>query len=128
MPRRTVARETTRRFRRRTLRVFVEYLCASGLCCDPATTLGAGGLFIETESPQREGTSLKLRFRLPQSELTHEIEGRVVWARRPGGPGGQASGMGIEFSDRAAAARLARELSGFDRPPRLSTNRIVAPM
>ena len=114
MPRRTVARETTRRFRRRTLRVFVEYLCAAGLCCDPATTLGAGGLFVETESPQREGTSLKLRFRLPESELAHEIEGRVVWARRPGSPGGQAPGMGIEFTDRAASARLARELAELD--------------
>jgi len=114
MPRRTVTRETTRRFRRRTLRVFVEYLCEAGLRCDPATTLGAGGLFIETAAPQREGTRLELRFRLPGSALTHAIEGRVVWARRPGGPGGQASGMGIEFSDRAASARLARELAALD--------------
>jgi uncharacterized protein (TIGR02266 family) len=112
MPRRTVSRETTRRFRRRTLRVMVEYLCGAGLCCDPATTLGAGGLFIETESPQREGTRLDLRFRLPESELTHEIEGRVVWARRPGAPG--SPGMGIEFTDRTAAARLARELASLD--------------
>ncbi len=114
MPRRTLARETTRRFRRRTLRVFVEYLCAGGLCCDPATTLGAGGLFVETESPQREGTSLKLCFQLPESATRHEIEGRVVWARRPGSPGSQAAGMGIEFTDRAASARLARELSELD--------------
>ena len=112
MPRRTVSRETTRRFRRRTLRVMVEYLCEAGLRCDPATTLGAGGLFIETESPQREGARLKLRFRLPEGEITHEIEGRVVWARRPGSPG--SPGMGIEFTDRAAAARLARELAALD--------------
>jgi len=111
MPRRTVARETTRRFRRRTLRVLVEYLCEAGLCCDPATTLGAGGLFIETESPQREGTRLKLRFRLPAGETTHEIEG-LVWARSPGSPG--SPGMGIEFTDRAAAVRLARELAELD--------------
>lgn len=114
MPRRTVIRETTRRFRRRTLRVFVEYVCEAGLCCDPATTLGAGGLFVETESPQREGTPIKLRFRLPESEITHEIEGRVVWTRRPDSLAGQAPGMGIEFSDRAASARLARELAESD--------------
>ena len=112
MPRRTVSRETTRRFRRRTLRVLVEYFCEAGLCCDPATTLGAGGLFIETESPQREGARLKLRFRLPESQITHEIEGRVAWARRPGSQG--SPGMGIEFTDRAAAARLARELAGLE--------------
>jgi len=116
MPRRTVARETTRRFRRRTLRVFVEYLCETGLCCDPATTLGAGGLFVETESPQREGTPLKLRFRLPGSGITHEIEGRVAWARRPGSADQHASGMGIEFTDRAASAELARELAALDEP------------
>src|SRR5262245_58339570 len=114
MQRRTVERRTTRGFRRRTLRVYVEYLCGAGLCCDPATTLGAGGLFVETESPQREGTPLKLRFQLPESALWHEIEGRVVWARRPGDPGGQASGMGIEFTDRAASARQARELAELD--------------
>jgi uncharacterized protein (TIGR02266 family) len=114
MPRRTVPRETTRRFRRRTLRVMVEYLCEAGLCCEPATTLGAGGLFIETESPRREGTTLKLRFRLPESPTTHEIEGRVVWARAAGAPGGDAPGMGIEFTDRAAAARLARELASLE--------------
>jgi uncharacterized protein (TIGR02266 family) len=114
MPRRTVPRESTRRFRRRTLRVLVEYLCDSGLCCEPATTLGAGGLFIETESPRREGTALKLRFRLPGSGITHEIEGRVVWARSAGAAGGHAPGMGIEFTDRSAAARLARELAELD--------------
>ena len=112
MPRRTVQRETTRRFRRRTLRVMVEYICEAGLCCDPATTLGAGGLFIETEAPLREGARLKLLFRLPASEILHEIEGRVVWARRPGASG--SPGMGIEFTDRAAAARLARELAALD--------------
>jgi hypothetical protein len=40
-----------RRYRRRTVRVLVEYVSDAGLCVDPATTLGAGGLFIETESP-----------------------------------------------------------------------------
>jgi uncharacterized protein (TIGR02266 family) len=115
MPRRTVQRETTRRFRRLTLRVTVEYLCEAGLCCDPATTLGAGGLFIETESPLREGARLKLRFQLPGSRVRHEIEGRVVWTRRPGAPGSPGSpGMGIEFTDRSASARLARELAELE--------------
>jgi uncharacterized protein (TIGR02266 family) len=115
MPRRTIMRETTRRFRRRTLRVTVEYQCEAGLCCDPATTLGAGGLFIETDAPLREGARLKLLFRLPGSETLHEIEGRVVWARRPDSPTSTGSpGMGIEFTDRTAAARLAKELAELD--------------
>ena len=54
-----------RLYRRRTLRVMVEYVSDGGLACDPATTLGAGGLFIETETPLIEGTHLKMRFTLP---------------------------------------------------------------
>jgi uncharacterized protein (TIGR02266 family) len=99
-----------RRYRRRTVRVLVEYVSDAGLCIDAATTLGAGGLFIETDTPLPEHSSLKMRFRLPGSGTTHEIEGRVVWARRPYDPGSHSPGMGIEFTDRAATAILAREL------------------
>jgi uncharacterized protein (TIGR02266 family) len=99
-----------RRYRRRTVRVLVEYVSDAGLCIDAATTLGAGGLFIETDTPLLEHSSLKMRFRLPGSPTTHEIEGRVVWARRPHDPGSYSPGMGIEFTDRAATAILARDL------------------
>lgn len=88
----------------------VEYVSNAGLCVDPATTLGAGGLFIETESPLAEGSHLKMRFALPGGGANHEIEGRVVWRRRPSDHGGHVHGMGIEFTDRSAAALLAREL------------------
>ena len=99
-----------RRYRRRTVRVLVEYVSDAGLCVDPATTLGAGGLFIETDSPLFEHSVLKMRFQLPSGETTHEIEGRVVWRRHPRDPGSYSPGMGIEFTDRAAASGLAREL------------------
>jgi hypothetical protein len=88
-----LAERPRRRYRRRTLRVLVEYVCENGLSTEPATTLGAGGLFIEGET---------------------EIEGRVVWRRRAGDPGHHSPGMGIEFTDRAGAARLARELETLD--------------
>ena len=102
-----------RRYRRRTVRVMVDYLCDSGLCSDPATTLGAGGLFIETELPLAAGSSLKMRFRLPGSSVSHEIEGRVVWCMRPTDPGHHSPGMGIEFTDRRGATALARELESL---------------
>lgn len=103
-----------RRYRRRTVRVLVEYVSDAGLAADPATTLGAGGIFIETESPLAESSSLKMRFTLPGGQTLHEIEGRVVWRRRPSDPGQHAPGMGIEFTDRSAASRLARELESLD--------------
>jgi uncharacterized protein (TIGR02266 family) len=94
--------------------VLVEYAAEAGLCCDPATTLGAGGLFVETERPLFEGARLKLRFRLPGLERAHEIEGRVVWVRTPAESGPHVPGMGVEFTDRIAAAGLARELEVLD--------------
>jgi Tfp pilus assembly protein PilZ len=92
----------------------VEYSSPRGLHRDPATTLGAGGLFIETESPLRERTPIKLCFQLPGAETRHEIEGRVVW--RSDGPddGSTTPGMGIEFTDRRASNQLARELEQLD--------------
>jgi len=104
--------DDSRRFRRRTIRILVDYSSDQGVRCDYATTLGAGGVFIETAEPLGRGTVVKMRFRLPESDVLHEIEGRVCWQR-----GGRAQeevrfapGMGIQFTDSTAAARLAREL------------------
>lgn len=102
-----------RRYRRRTVRVMVEHVSDAGLAADPATTLGAGGMFIETESPLPQGARLKLRFTLPSGTARHEIEGRVVWRRRPSDPGQHSPGMGIEFTDRRRAGDLARELESL---------------
>ncbi len=116
----------SRRFRRLMVRIAVDVQPADG--CAPedefaafdavATTLGAGGLFIPTESPLMQGHPLRVCFALSGSEEQHEITGRVVWCNR--GPSENSEpasrstpGMGIEFLDRVAAARLARELEHF---------------
>jgi len=111
---RCASKPDRRRYRRRTVRVLVEYLSDAGLCCDTATTLGAGGLFIETDHPLPTDSAIKLAFQLPGSNVRHEIEGRVAWTRRPSGAAIGAPGMGIEFSDRVASARLARELQRLE--------------
>lgn len=103
-----------RRYRRRTLHLSVEFLCRDGLRRETATTLGAGGLYIATDDPLPARESLRLRFQLPGSQQLHEIEGRVVWRKRPEDPGDYTPGMGIEFTDRAAADRLARELDALE--------------
>lgn len=104
--------EDTRRFRRRTVRILVDYVSDQGVHCDYATTLGAGGLFLESDLPLSRGSVVKMRFRLPESDRLHEIEGRVAWlhSQRQGEGGVQAPGMGIQFTDTTAASRLAREL------------------
>jgi type IV pilus assembly protein PilZ len=102
--------ERRRRHRRQTVRVLVEYLSDAGVCCDNATTLGAGGMFIQTDSPLPIDSTIKLSFRLPGGSLRHEFEGRVVWANRssPGTSG--AAGMGVGWSDPRASQRLAHEI------------------
>jgi Tfp pilus assembly protein PilZ len=92
----------------------VEYLSDTGLHRERATTLGAGGLFIETDSPIAAGSLLKLRFQLSETGADHEIEGRVIWSRGIGNCDAGATGMGIEFRDRTAANALAVELENLD--------------
>jgi len=101
-----------RRFRRRTIRVLVDYAVEGAVRCEYATTLGAGGLFLECDEPLPPGSLLKLRFRLPHEALPHEIEARVSWLHSPEDPGrgAQPPGMGVEFIDAVASARLAHAL------------------
>ena len=109
-----VADRPKRRYRRRTVRITVEYLSDAGLHRERATTLGAGGLFIETDSPVAAGSLLKLRFQVSEAGTHHEIEGRVIWSRGAGNLEAGAIGMGIEFLDRTAANALAIELENLD--------------
>jgi uncharacterized protein (TIGR02266 family) len=102
--------EARRRFRRMTVRLLVDFATSAGPRCEYATTLGAGGLFIESEEPLRPGTPFKVRFRLPGRELLHVIESRVAWWQPPGADPSRAPGMGVEFTDSVAISQLAREL------------------
>ncbi len=89
----------------------VSEMLSEGLSVDPATTLGAGGMFIETETPLPPGTLLKVRFRLPDAGTVHEIEARVAWIQPPDDAElRRAPGMGIEFTEAAATSTLARSL------------------
>ena len=98
-----------RRYRRLTVRVLVEYSSDAGPQTDLATTLGAGGLFVATDAPLGRGTRLHLAFRLPGTATLWKLDGRVVWSSE--------SGMGVEFLDRPACARLARALEEWDGGP-----------
>lgn len=103
-----------RRFRRRTLRVLVDCVAPDAILCEYATTLGAGGLFLETEHPLPSGTRLRLRFRLPGGRQLHQLEGQVVWRQEAARDGtARTPGVGIEFVDPAATADLGRELDAL---------------
>jgi uncharacterized protein (TIGR02266 family) len=102
-----------RRFRRRLVRMLVDFHAEGMPRCEYATTLGAGGVFIETEAPLPPGSVLRVRFRLPGGSALHAIEGRVTWQHRQEEARAgdvRPGGMGVAFTDAAAAAKLAREL------------------
>lgn len=102
-----------RRFRRRTVRVMVDFQGPDGFRCEYATTLGAGGLFVQTDDPLPVGAQTKMRFRLAEERPLHAFEGHVVWSDDGSGYG-RPPGMGVEFRDPGASAALARELDAFD--------------
>lgn len=105
---------TKRRFRRRTVRIVVEYHLESGARRESATTLGSGGLFVQTDAPCRKGAVLTLRFQIAKGCKSHVINGRVVWCNSPGPDAIGAPGMGVEFTDRNATRDLAHELETLD--------------
>jgi Tfp pilus assembly protein PilZ len=99
-----------------TVRIDVEYeACGGETRTDVATTLGAGGLFVATQDPLDDGTTLVTRFCLPDGTTQYEISARVVWNHRKGDAGrpDQTPGMGICFTDPAQGAVLAAELESM---------------
>jgi hypothetical protein len=55
----------SRRWRRRTASLDVDYVSSEGRSRARATTLGGGGLFVRTDAPLAEDSLLRIRLRLP---------------------------------------------------------------
>jgi len=70
-----------------------------------AEEIGEGGLFLATGHPVGVGTPLHLKLCIDTGESV-EVEGAVVWVRRPGDAGGPP-GMGIQFEGLDDAQREA---------------------
>jgi uncharacterized protein (TIGR02266 family) len=105
---------STRRFRRRTVRIAVRFAVHAEEREATATTLGAGGLFVQTDRPLPRGTRLVVRFSLPGGSEAFELTARVVFAQEPGASG--SAGMGLEFTDAHAVARVAHALEALPEP------------
>ncbi len=109
-------KKNTRNFPRMTVRIRVVYHAAAEEFRDYATTLGAGGLFIETDTPPRPGTSLKLSFELREGGRAYEMEGRVTWVTGARERANSKPGFGVQFVDPVGVSMLARELEEFGAP------------
>ena len=104
--RRSVAPDERRRSDRTPFVVRVDYGTVDAFFSEFSSDVNEGGLFIETETLQPQGTAVVLQFRVPGSEQPVKVRGRVVWtsAERPS----EIPGMGIEFEslDTRARARI----------------------
>jgi uncharacterized protein (TIGR02266 family) len=108
--------KNTRKHRRMTVRLLVDYQALGGIHCDYATTLGAGGMLLQSDLDLSRGDSVKVRFRLPGGEDLYELEARVTWvhAKRKDDDGTiRVPGVGLQFIDVSATAGLARELEDY---------------
>ena len=99
-----------RRHRRLTVRIRAEVSCGEARREAMATTLGGGGLFVETPEPWPRLTPVGVRFRLREGGGVHRVKGRVVFCHAASDGIGRKAGMGIEFTDAEAAARVAADL------------------
>jgi uncharacterized protein (TIGR02266 family) len=108
--------KNTRQHRRATVRILVDYNAQGGIHCDYATTLGTGGMFLQTDLPMERGEIVKLRFRIPSGETLHELKARVTWyheAREEPDGSLRTPGVGLQFADPSLTAFLARELEDY---------------
>lgn len=108
--------KNTRKHRRMTVRILVDYQAEDGIHCDYATTLGAGGMFLQTERTMARGDRVKVRFRIPGGEVLHDLEARVTWcheARKEPDGSIRTPGVGLQFTDPSLTAPLARELEDY---------------
>ena len=110
----------TRKHRRVTVRLLVDYQALGGIHCDYATTLGAGGMLLQSDLDLRRGDPVKVRFRVPGGEQLHEFEARVTWAHSPRKDDGEnegetvrVPGVGLQFVDPLATGDLAQELEDY---------------
>ncbi len=99
-----------------TVRILVDDLARGSIHCDYAATLGAGGMFLETELPMARGDIVKVRFRILGGNALHELEYRVTWyhaARKEPDGSTRPPGVGLQFTDPTRTAALAREVEDY---------------
>jgi type IV pilus assembly protein PilZ len=83
--------------------VRVNYRTVDSLFSEFASNINAGGIFVETDTPQPIGAKVELEFKLPGADQLVEVAGLVV--RMEQGESGDPRGMGIEFEKLSAEVR-----------------------
>ncbi len=108
----------------------IDYATVDDFFWDFASNINEGGLFVESNKPLAVGTTVTLKFYLPNLDTPVETSGEVVWVNtaeragvpqpvdptpKEGPPRPTKPGMGIQFKDldasnKAAINQLVKEL------------------
>ncbi len=108
----------------------IDYATVDDFFWDFASNINEGGLFVESNKPLAVGTTVTLKFYLPNLDTPVETNGEVVWVNTAGSMGAPRAvdpemdegpprstkpGMGIQFKDldasnKAAINQLVKEL------------------
>jgi Tfp pilus assembly protein PilZ len=76
-----------------------------------AADLSLTGAFVRSGQPLEVGETLELKLRPPGNLLTASFKARVRWSRQTG----DATGMGLEFTDDDAPLRMAKVLKSLQK-------------
>lgn len=80
------------------IQLLVDYKADGNYLFDFCKDLGEGGVFIETKTPQKQGSILDLTFTIPDSKETLNTKGKVIWVQEPvEGRTDLVPGMGVQF-------------------------------
>ena len=80
------------------IQLLVDYNRNGNYLFDFCRDLGTGGIFIQTDEPQPQGSEIELTFTIPDSKETITTKGTVMWVQNPVASRQDcAAGMGIQF-------------------------------
>jgi uncharacterized protein (TIGR02266 family) len=80
------------------IQLLVDYSCNGHYLFDFCKNLGTGGVFIQTEAPLPQGSTVDLTFTIPDSKETLKTAGKVIWVQEDiPGRKDLAPGMGVQF-------------------------------
>ena len=92
------------------IQLLVDYRSGGNYLFDFCKDLGTGGVFIQTEKPLEQGSSVSLTFTIPDSKETLETTGHVIWVQAPNPDDSSITpGMGVQFDEFTTDQRKSME-------------------
>jgi uncharacterized protein (TIGR02266 family) len=102
--------------------MLVDYKSEGNYLFDFSYNLGAGGIFIHTQSILPRGSVVVMNFTLPETGEKFEVKGQVMWTQEVAPEAEASTGMGVQFMNlsedqRRILAEYVSQFSGSYRNP-----------